>query len=83
MADGTNDATTAQATQILGSVRAGEPVAPGVHVLPAQGNGLAIETPDGVILVDVGRGGKQTAGRLAALRANLLERNESWTDLAR
>lgn len=59
---------TEAAGSILTSTAAGVPVAPGVHVLPAQGNGLAIETPDGVVLVDVGRGGGQTQKLLATLR---------------
>ena len=40
----------------------------GVWVLAAQGNALAIETDQGVVLVDTGRGGKMTEGMIAELR---------------
>lgn len=43
-------------------------VSPGVWILAAQGNALAIETADGVVLVDSGRGGQMTAGMIAELR---------------
>ena len=44
-------------------------VTPGVWVLPGQGNALAVETADGVVLVDTGPGGAQTEKMIAALRA--------------
>jgi uncharacterized sulfatase len=47
----------------------GVPVTPGVWVLPAQGNAFAVETPDGVVLVDTGPGGRQTDDMIAAMRA--------------
>ena len=43
-------------------------VTDGVWVLAAQGNALAIETDQGVVLVDTGRGGKMTEGMIAELR---------------
>ncbi|MEJ6720273.1 alkyl sulfatase dimerization domain-containing protein [Ilumatobacter sp.] len=41
----------------------------GVWVLPSQGNGFAVETPDGVVVVDTGPGGRKTDQMIAALRA--------------
>ncbi|MFT5200997.1 MAG: alkyl sulfatase BDS1-like metallo-beta-lactamase superfamily hydrolase [Candidatus Aldehydirespiratoraceae bacterium] len=43
-------------------------VTPGVWVLPGQGNAFAVETPDGVMLVDTGPGGKETDAMILALR---------------
>ena len=48
---------------------AGIEVTPGVWVLPSQGNGFAVETPDGVVVVDTGPGGRKTDQMIAALRA--------------
>ena len=48
---------------------AGTEVTPGVWLLPAQGNAFAVETPDGVVLVDTGPGGHKTEKMIAALRA--------------
>jgi alkyl sulfatase BDS1-like metallo-beta-lactamase superfamily hydrolase len=48
---------------------AGTEVTPGVWVLPSQGNGFAVETPDGVVVVDTGPGGRKTDEMIAALRA--------------
>jgi uncharacterized sulfatase len=48
---------------------AGTEVTPGVWLLPSQGNGFAVETPDGVVVIDTGPGGKQTDDMIAALRA--------------
>ena len=45
------------------------PVTPGVWVLPSQGNGFAVDTPDGVVVVDTGPGGRRTDEMIAALRA--------------
>jgi alkyl sulfatase BDS1-like metallo-beta-lactamase superfamily hydrolase len=47
----------------------GTEVTPGVWVLPSQGNGFAVETPDGVVVVDTGPGGRKTDEMIAALRA--------------
>lgn len=44
-------------------------VTPGVWVLPSQGNGFGVETPDGVVVVDTGPGGKKTDEMIGALRA--------------
>lgn len=43
-------------------------VTPGVWVLPAQGNAFAVETPEGVVLVDTGPGGSKTDDMISALR---------------
>jgi len=43
-------------------------VVPGVHVLPGQGNTIAIETARGVVVVDAGPGGRVTAALIAKLR---------------
>jgi alkyl sulfatase BDS1-like metallo-beta-lactamase superfamily hydrolase len=48
---------------------AGTEVTPGVWVLPSQGNGFAVETPDGLVVVDTGPGGRKTDDMIAALRA--------------
>lgn len=48
---------------------AGIEVTRGVWVLPSQGNGFAVETPDGVVVVDTGPGGRKTDQMIAALRA--------------
>lgn len=46
----------------------GTEVTPGVWILAAQGNALAVETPGGVVLVDTGPGGDQTTNMISALR---------------
>ena len=43
-------------------------VTPGVWVLAAQGNAFAVETAEGVVLVDSGPGGKKTGEMIAELR---------------
>jgi glyoxylase-like metal-dependent hydrolase (beta-lactamase superfamily II) len=48
---------------------AGTEVTPGVWVLPSQGNGFGVETPEGVVVVDTGPGGRKTDEMIAALRA--------------
>jgi glyoxylase-like metal-dependent hydrolase (beta-lactamase superfamily II) len=47
---------------------AGTEVTPGVWILPAQGNAFAVETPEGVVLVDTGPGGSKTDDMISALR---------------
>lgn len=44
-------------------------LADGVHLVPTQGNGLVVETADGIVLVDGGPGGPVTQGMIAAVRA--------------
>jgi len=44
-------------------------VTAGVWILPAQGNAFAVETPEGVVLIDTGPGGPGTDAMIAALRA--------------
>lgn len=43
-------------------------IVPGVHVLPGQGNTVAIETARGVVLIDAGPGGRTTDKLIARLR---------------
>ena len=43
-------------------------IAPGVHVVPTQGNGLVVETAEGVIIVDAGPGGGATDRMIANVR---------------
>ena len=42
---------------ILTASEGAKPVAEGIYMLPAQGNAFAVETGDGVVLVDAGPGG--------------------------
>lgn len=53
---------------ILNGVAGGTTVKEGVHLLSAQGHVLVIELSDSVVMVDCGRGGKQTEELLAQLR---------------
>lgn len=55
--------------QVQRDAPAATPVTPGVWLLPSQGNGFAVETPDGVITIDTGPGGRKTDEMIAALRA--------------
>jgi uncharacterized sulfatase len=43
-------------------------VVDGIYILPAQGNALAVETGDGVVIVDSGPGGKVTVRMINSLR---------------
>ncbi len=60
--------STANKPSILATTVEAQTIAPGVHLLPSQGNGLAIETAKGVVIVDAGPGGEQTAEMIAQLR---------------
>lgn len=51
---------------------AGQTIRPGFHVLPGQGNALAAETDDGVVLVDAGQ-----PRRVADMVSTLRERTEA------
>ncbi|MBN1663296.1 MAG: MBL fold metallo-hydrolase [Deltaproteobacteria bacterium] len=57
-----------RARKILTGSEGAKAVSEGIFILPAQGNGLAVETGDGVVLVDSGPGGKATARMIDALR---------------
>lgn len=63
----TQDARDAAKTILKGreGVRS---VRPGIHILPAQGNALAVETDEGAVLMDSGPGGGVTARMIEALR---------------
>lgn len=54
---------------ILAGTAAGVPITEGVHILAAQGHVLVIELAESVIMVDCGRGGKQTQDLISQLRA--------------
>lgn len=43
-------------------------IVPGVHLLPGQGNSVALETAKGVVLFDAGPGGGLTANMIATLQ---------------
>lgn len=62
-----------QPRRILAGSERAKAVVEGVYILPAQGNALAVETGDSVILVDAGPGGDVTRRMIEALR--------SFTDL--
>ena len=53
---------------VLSGTEGVKTVVDGVHVLPAQGNAMAIETGAGVVLVDSGNGGDVTQRMIDALR---------------
>ena len=53
---------------VLRSTETTRTLAPGVHLLPTQGNSLGIETDAGVVVIDAGPGGGVTAGMIEALR---------------
>ncbi|MFT3855660.1 MAG: alkyl sulfatase dimerization domain-containing protein [Ilumatobacteraceae bacterium] len=53
---------------ILQGTEPSRTIVPGVHLIPTQGNSLAIETDAGVVVIDAGPGGNQTARMIAALR---------------
>ena len=46
---------------------------PGIHILAAQGNALAVETDEGVVLMDCGPGGRVTARMISELRERTQE----------
>ena len=60
---------TQDGASILQGAAAGTPITEGVHILAAQGHVLVVELSDSVVLVDCGRGGKQTQDLLRQLRA--------------
>ncbi len=44
-------------------------IADGVHLVPTQGNGLVVETAEGLVLVGGGPGGSLTQGMIAGVRS--------------
>ena len=60
---------THESKSILQGVAAGRPITEGVHILAAQGHVLVVELSESVVMVDCGRGGKQTQELLMQLRA--------------
>lgn len=63
--------TTAQeaASRILKGRETARTLREGIHLLPAQGNALAVETASGVVLMDSGPGGSVTRRMIEELRA--------------
>jgi glyoxylase-like metal-dependent hydrolase (beta-lactamase superfamily II) len=57
-----------RARQILTASESAKAVVDGIYILPAQGNALAVETGDGVVLVDSGPGGGVTTRMIETLR---------------
>jgi uncharacterized sulfatase len=53
---------------ILGGTEGVKEVAPGVHILPGQGNCLAVDLGHGMLLVDSGPGGPATDAMISSLR---------------
>jgi len=53
---------------ILGGTEGVKEVANGVHILPGQGNCLAVDLGDGMLLVDSGPGGPATDAMITSLR---------------
>ena len=53
---------------LLGGTEGVKEVAPGVHILPGQGNCLAVDLGDSIVLVDSGPGGPTTRAMIASLR---------------
>jgi uncharacterized sulfatase len=60
---------TQDGASILQGAAAGTPITEGVHILAAQGHVLVVELAESVVMVDCGRGGKQTQELLMQLRA--------------
>jgi uncharacterized sulfatase len=57
-----------RARRILTGSEGAKPVVDGLYILPAQGNALAVETGDGLVIVDSGPGGKVTVRMINSLR---------------
>lgn len=53
---------------ILSGTEEARTIAPGVHLVGTQGNGLAVETQAGVVLVDAGPGGRPTTTMIEEVR---------------
>jgi alkyl sulfatase BDS1-like metallo-beta-lactamase superfamily hydrolase len=53
---------------ILGGTEGVKEVVPGVHILPGQGNCLAVDLGHGMLLVDSGPGGPATDAMISSLR---------------
>ena len=64
-----NEGKTEKAKNILEGAEGFREVLPGIHILPAQGNALAVEGNDGVVLMDAGPGRGGTAKMIQALRS--------------
>lgn len=69
-ADATNDqANKPRRTGVVGHYFDPTTVAPGVHLVATQGNGVVVETSGGIVLVDAGPGGGATDRMIADLRS--------------
>ncbi|MEZ5649510.1 MAG: alkyl sulfatase dimerization domain-containing protein [Burkholderiaceae bacterium] len=64
-----NDTARDTARKILKGREGTRTVLPGIHILAAQGNALAVETAQGVVLMDSGPGGRVTARMITELRS--------------
>ena len=54
--------------KILSGTEGFKVIAAGIYILPGQGNALAVETDDAVILMDCGGGGRMSANMIELLR---------------
>ncbi|MEZ5657051.1 MAG: alkyl sulfatase dimerization domain-containing protein [Burkholderiaceae bacterium] len=57
------------ARKILRGREQARTIRPGLHLLPAQGNALAVETQTGIVLMDAGPGGSVSRRMISELRA--------------
>ncbi len=63
-----NDETRERSRRVPAGAEAARMVQDGVWILPAQGNALAVDAGDGIVLMDAGPGGSTTAKVMQALR---------------
>lgn len=56
------------APALLGGTEGVKEVAPGVHILPGQGNCLSVDIGEGIVIVDSGPGGSTTHAMITSLR---------------
>ena len=61
--------TQKPAQNVLKGAEGFREVKPGIYILPAQGNALAIETDESLVVIDSGPGGKASRGMIENLRS--------------